>query len=209
MPRLKQALMFAPCAKSARLLGIVTAASIVLAFSSVAHGQTDPAIRDFFLRVDRAVGSVTGKTGASAQTECLGFVRALLDVRSVAQRAAAGVWNRMSAAQRSGFREAVERRAARECVAQSRNNDRAPVLFVGVRSASGGDRLLATRVEQKSRAGRTVVWRLPASGAPSPLRALDLLVDGRSTVLTLRDEVSDILDRKNGDIDALIKTLGR
>jgi hypothetical protein len=179
----------------------------ILVTTTLAFAQDDPAVSDFFTRVNRAVYSLAGKSGAAAETACNGLVRSLLDVDSIAQRAAADAWNRMSGGQKARYLRTVEGRAARECVLQNRNNSGAPAVFLGLRPASGGDRLLATRVDQKDSGARTVIWRLGPGGAP--LRARDLLVDGRSTALTLRREVSDILARTNGDIDALIATLNR
>ena len=190
------------------LPAIATLAGIVLLFlatTSLTLAQDDPAVRDFIARVNRAVYSLAGKSGTAAETACHGLLRSLLEVDSIAQRAAAGVWERMSGAQKARYLLATEGRMAHECVLQNRNNSGAPVVFVGLRSASGGDWLLATRVDQKNSVARTVVWRLGKGGA----RARDLLVDGRSTLLTLRQEVSDTLDRTNGDLDALIQTLGR
>lgn len=188
----------------ATLAGIVL---LILATTSLTLAQDDPAVRDFIARVNRAVYSLAGKSGTAAETACHGLLRSLLDVDSIAQRAATGAWDRMSGAQKARYLRATEGRMAHECVLQNRNNSGAPVVFVGLRSASGGDWLLATRVDQKDSGARTVVWRLGQGRAP--IRARDLLVDGRSTVLTLRQEVSDTLDRTNGDLDALIQTLAR
>jgi ABC-type transporter MlaC component len=190
-----------------RLSAIAGAMLIAVAAASPARAGIELAIGDFLHRVEQAVSSLAGKTGAGAQAACLDLVRSLLDLDTVARQAAGETWSRMTKAQRAKFVAAVGRRAARECVVQNRNSSGAPVAFVGLRSATGGDRLLATRVDQKNGAHRTVVWRLKAGAAP--LQAIDLLVDGRSTALTLRDEVKAILDRTNGDIDALITTLGR
>jgi hypothetical protein len=186
----------------ARLAGIVL---LILTTTFPILAQDDPAVRDFIARVNRAVYSLAGKSGTAAETACHGILRSLLDVDSIAQRAAAGAWDRMSGAQKARYLRATEGRMAHECVLQNRNNSGAPVVFVGLRSASGGDWWLATRGDQKNSVARTVVWRLGKGSA----RARDLLVDGRSTLLTLRQEVSDTLDRTNGDLDALIQTLAR
>jgi len=199
--------MLASYFRSARLSAVAVAVLLAIAAGSPVRAGIEPAVGDFLHRVDRAVLSLAGKTGAGAQAACLNLVRSLLDLDTVARRAGGETWNRMTKAQRAKFVGAVGRRSARECVVQNRNNSGAPVAFVGLRSATGGDRLLATRVDQKNGAYRIVVWRLKAGAAP--LQAIDLLVDGRSTALTLRDEVKAILDRTNGDIDALIATLGR
>jgi ABC-type transporter MlaC component len=188
----------------ARSAGI---ALVVLAAIFPSLAQDDLAVRDFVARVNRAVYALAGKSGTAAETACRDLIRSLLDVDSIGQRAAAGAWDRMSGAQKARYLRATEARMAHECVRQNRNNSGAPIVVVGLRSASGGEWLLATRVDQTDAAARTVVWRLGQGGAP--IRARDVLVDGRSTMLTLRQEVSDILDRTNGDLDGLIQTLAR
>ncbi|MCB1498778.1 MAG: ABC transporter substrate-binding protein [Bauldia sp.] len=179
----------------------------ILVVTSPALAQDDPAVSDFILRLNRAVYSLAGKAGAAAETACRDLNRSLLDVNFMAQRAAADAWNRMTGPQKTRYLRTVEGWAARECVLQNRNNSGAPVVFLGLRPASEGDRLLATRVEQKDSGPRTVVWRLGPGGPP--LRARDILLDGRSAAITLRREVGEILGHTNGDIDTLIATLDR
>ena len=190
------------------LIGIVCAIPISLAILSGAFAETNPLVQDFFSRIGNAVSSLAGKTGPNARAACVGFVRALLDVDSIARQAAGGAWKLMTPDQQAAFRAAVERRSARECATQNATNSGAPVILVGVRDGSGGDRLLATRFGQASGGGRTVVWRLPSGGTGQKVQATDVLVDGRSMALTLRDETSKALDRNDGSIDALIATIG-
>jgi ABC-type transporter MlaC component len=51
-----------------------------------------------------------------------------------------------------------------------------------------------------------VVWRLRGAGT---LRAVDVVIDGRSMVLSLRDETHALLERNGGDMDRVIEALGR
>jgi hypothetical protein len=184
--------------------------SILVAFcGSCRSASIDAASSDFVSRLNSAVTSLAGKTGKAAYASCLSYVRSLLDVDVIARRAAADVWIRMTAEQRNAFRAALERRAAHNCVTENANNSGKPAAILGIR-ASGAERLLATRAEQKNgEPGRTVVWRLPAGDIPEGIRAVDVLIDGRSTVLSLRDEATGLLADNNQDINTLITGIGR
>jgi hypothetical protein len=174
-----------------------------------AAASIDAASSDFVSRLNGAITSLVGKTGKDAYASCVSYVDSLLDLDVIARKSAAAVWDRMTAKQQSAYRAALERRAAKNCVNENGNNSGKPAAILGIR-ASGADRLLATRSEQKNgEPGRTVVWRLPASDVPEGVRAIDVLVDGRSTVLSLRDEAKGILDDNKGDINTMITGIGR
>jgi ABC-type transporter MlaC component len=190
--------------KSLRMLGLATASALVLN-SQVAAARIDPALNAFFSRVNSAVTSLAGKTGNRAYSSCLGLLRSLMDMDTVAKQAAADTWAKMTAGQRSAFQTALERRAARDCASQNKNNNGKPLTLIGVRQGSDGDRLLAIGVGQNSGAVRTAIWRIPKHSA----RAVDLLLDGQSTVLSLRDQFHDILDDVDGNVGAAIDALRR
>ena len=181
----------------------------LIAFLALFHdfsksAQLDAASQAFLQRLNGAITSLAGKAGKSAFSACLSLVRSLMDVDAIARRAADDAWQRMTTARRAAFRAALERRAARNCVGENANNSGEPVVVLGLRG-KGAERLLATSAKQKGGgSGRTVVWRLPSGGG----RAVDVLVDGRSTALSLRDEVKQIL-QGGADINTLIATIGQ
>jgi len=200
--------MVALTARRAGKLSAWLVTVIVAGYSSVAIGQIDPSVSEFFSRVAQAVSTLAGKTGKDADSACLALVQSLFDLDAFDHGTAGPVWDRMTAEQRTAYGAALEQRAVSNCVNDNQKNTGITASYLGVRATADGDRLLATRVGQpNSTAGRTVIWRLSAKGPPE-LRATDLLVDGRSTVLSLRDEVSALLQRNNGDIDAMIRGLG-
>jgi hypothetical protein len=82
------------------------------------------------------------------------------------------------------------------------------MTVLGVRTGEAGDRLLAIRTGRPGDTGRVVVWRL-RPGPDHRLRAVDILLDGRSMVISMSDEARAVLERTNGDIDALLGSLGR
>lgn len=182
----------------------ILCSSLFMAGAAVA--QVDGAGQEFFSRIRATASALAGKSGDEALAGCTGLVRELLDLDQVARRAAGDVWQRMSEAQRTAYGAALQRGAARRCVEENRRSSGEAVILLGMRRAEDGDRLLATRQGADS---RTLIWRLPANAGERRLRAVDLMVDGRSTVLTLRDETAASLQRANGNIDAMIEALGR
>jgi hypothetical protein len=188
-------------------------ASTVLAVgicASCEAASLDPDAADFVARLNKAVTLLAGKTGKAAYSSCESYVETLIDVDSIAERTAGAAWAKMTADQRDAYRAALEKRAVRNCVSENANNSGKPVGLLGMRESNGG-RLLATLPhELGSGPERTVVWRLPdADSTAQDIRAVDVLIDGRSTVLTLRDEARNLLEGNNGDINALIAGIGR
>jgi hypothetical protein len=184
--------------------------TILVAFHTACEAASiDAASGDFLSRLNGAITSLAGKTGTAAYASCISYVNSLLDLDVMARRTAATVWDHMTAKQQSAYRAALERRAAKNCVNENANNSGKPAAMLGIRP-SGAERLLATRAEQKNgEPGRTVVWRLPAGDASEGVLAVDVLVDGRSAVLSLRDEAKGLLDDNKGDINTMITGIGR
>jgi len=163
--------------------------------ASCEAASLDPDAADFVARLNKAVTLLAGKSGKAAYSSCQSYVETLIDVDSIAERTAGPAWAKMTADQRDAYRAALEKRAVRNCVSENESN---------------GGRLLATLPhEQGNGPERTVVWRLPDAGTALDIRAVDVLIDGRSTVLTLRDEARNLLEGNNGDINALIAGIGR
>jgi ABC-type transporter MlaC component len=85
-----------------------------------------------------------------------------------------------------------------ECIRVTRENQAEKVTLAGVRTASGGDRLVTTRFDS----GRLVTWRV--RGSSSRVKAVDVIADGRSAVLSARQEYARVLESNQGNVDALI-----
>jgi hypothetical protein len=126
-----------------------------------------------------------------------------MDMDVITRNASAHIWERMSSRQRAAYRSAALSWAVRNCVQRSQGNNGAPLEFAGARRGENGDRLVATRSIAPS---HLLVWRLRGSGKP---RAVDLILDGSSATLSLREETKSLLKRYGDDIDAMIVALRR
>jgi hypothetical protein len=79
------------------------------------------------------------------------------------------------------------------------------VDLIGVRSGDSGDRIVAVR--QSKGNARTVVWQLRA-GAGGALKAVDMTVDGHSLAAAARRDAKKVLDKTDGNVIALIRSVG-
>ena len=168
-----------------------------------AAAQTDPQVAEFLTSINRRITELAGQTGSQASLTCGRIVASAINMGAVTESALGPVWDRMTSQQRAAYRVAAQRWAVRDCVRRNQDIGGNPLEFLGVRQGVAGERLLATRSSQPA---HTVIWRLRGSGR---VRAVDVVIDGRSMILSLRDDMKALLDHNNGDIDMAIGALGR
>jgi ABC-type transporter MlaC component len=175
----------------------------VVLFGRAAAAQTDPQVAEFLTSINTSITELAGQTGSQASLTCSRIVASAINLGAVAESALGHVWDRMTSQQRAAHRVAAQRWAVRDCVRRNQDIGGNPLEFLGVRQGVAGERLLATRSSQPA---HTVIWRLRGSGR---VRAVDIVIDGRSMILSLRDDMKALLDRNGGDIDMAIGALGR
>jgi hypothetical protein len=173
-----------------------------------AFAQTDSAVGDFYARLVRGVEGVAGKSGGAAVAACVQFFRSVADTDAFVRATAQGTWQKMTTAQRSAYRNAIEQKVAGDCARESGGAGGA-VSLGGVQPGGGSDRLVTIYLKQPNGGGLTTVWRVRAASSGAELRAVDLIVDGRSAVSSLRDKTNAALARSSGNIDTMIGAMGR
>jgi hypothetical protein len=182
-------------------VGFVVGGAVL--FSRAAEAQTDPQVAEFLASVNRSITELVAQAGSQASLTCSRIVASDINMDAVIQSALSNMWGRLSLQQRAAFRAAAQRWAVRDCLRRNQDNGGNPLEFLGVRHGEAGERLLATRSSQPA---HTVIWRLRGSGR---IRAVDIVIDGRSMILSLRDETKALLDRNDGDFDMATSALGR
>jgi ABC-type transporter MlaC component len=183
------------------LMGVCLAGPAPTAFA-----QTDQEVADFLAGVNHTISLVASNGGDGAPAFCGSIIIASFDFEAMARVTSAGAWDRMNAQQRQAYRAAFLRRAQKDCAFASAKSGGETLRLVGIRPTDGGDRLVATRVTEGWQSGRVIVWRVRPD-ARRRLRAVDVIVDGRSMAMVGRAEAKAALDRNDGDIDALIKSV--
>lgn len=176
---------------------------LCIAFIDLACGQSDPRVGDFLATVNKSIIDIAGQAEPQASAICHRTIASVMNMDAIVRDALAGLRSSMSPRQRAAYRDAAGRWAVRDCVRRNRDNQGVPLEFVGIRDGDSGERILATRSTQPA---HTALWRLHGGRR---LQAVDVVIDGRSMMLSLRDETNSLLGRNNGDMDKAIDALGR
>ena len=164
------------------------------------NARADSAIDDFVAYLDSSVRVVQNRTGA--QSRCRDLTARLMEVDLMARAAVKDAWESMTPQQRTTYRAAFQDKMVGECLRVTRENKAEKVTLAGVRSVSGGDRLVSTRFGGEGEGGRVVIWRVRGEG--SKVRAVDVVSGSRSAVLSARTEYARVLESNKGNVDALI-----
>lgn len=189
-----------------RILGTICGlAMAAVMLPQAASAQADPPVAAFVASFDASVREIHTHMGAGegqGTARCRALMERVFDLDAMARFALGASFEKITATQRQSYRSAFEQKITIDCVRRVREYRGEQMTLLGVRAGEGGERLAATRFAVSGENGRILTWRLRA-GAP-PLRALDLIVDGRSLLLSARDEYAAILKSHDGDINALI-----
>jgi ABC-type transporter MlaC component len=181
------------------------AVAVAAAVSSAPAAAADAGVNDFVNRINRVIAPVQPRDRQAIRAACTTLVSQAFDIAAMAPDVAAGAWQQMSAEQRRAYTRGLTKHAVADCVAHGSEMAGNIVELVGVRTGDSGDRLVAVR--QSKGSARTVVWRL-RPGAGGALRAVDMTVDGRSLAAAAERDAKDVLARTDGNVIALIRSVG-
>lgn len=162
-----------------------------------ASAEPEAGVNEFVNYLDASVRVVQNRSGA--QSRCREITNRLMDVDLMARAAVKDSWDQMNPQQRSSYKAAFHEKMIAECLRVTRENKAENVTLAGVRPLSGGDRLLSTRFGGEG--GRVVTWRVRGS---SRVTAIDIVYNGRSAVLSARQEYARVLESNKGNVEALI-----
>jgi ABC-type transporter MlaC component len=171
---------------------------------------SDAASLNFVGRLNSAIKRAMAASGdmrGAARQLCEDLSGTALDLEAMMKTASAGAWERMGPPQREAYHAAFRRRIMKDCVTNAADYLRATVELVGVRSLPTGEKIIGTRTQNLEDA-KILMWQV-RSRESGKLMVTDVLVEGRSAILTLRQQASLSLAQNPGDIDALIDSLER
>lgn len=163
----------------------------------------EPKVKEIASAIIQHSSDLANQPDPAAAVICKRISTSMMDIDAVVKVASERIWSRMTPAQRTAYRDAAVSWTVRKCVEQNHDNKGDKPQVVGLREGESGDRMLAMRSEQPP---HFVIWRLRGG---KQLRVADVLLDGVSMTLLLRDETNSQLDQNHDDIDAMIKTVGR
>jgi ABC-type transporter MlaC component len=186
-------------------------ATLLNAAPACAASEADPGIGAFVQYWESAARSIKSiplndKKGVVAA--CRELTDASFEFDAMAQDALPAIWPKLDVLQRKTLAAAIARKAASDCVRHVEDYGGAPFTILGIRIADDGDRLATANV--RTAAGRNVhvTWRL-RPGDPGHWKAVDLIVEGRSTTAGVRGEFSRVLASKHGNLPAAVEAMGK
>lgn len=194
-----------------RLLALVAAAglggALGLAAPSPAHALSEDAARE---HVREAIDEVLALVKAPGTgTEKAGRFRRILEdhaaMPEIARFAAGIAWRDMSASQQDAFVDAFSQFVAETYARRFQEYSSETVTITGVQD--GGRRGLIVRSEVSQPGGQPVVVDWLVNDRPGRLVIADLIIEGVSLVVTQREEIGAMLEKRNGDVDQLISDL--
>jgi ABC-type transporter MlaC component len=196
-----------PSLKSAAVL---FACSVLACFSSSISAEDATAL-SFVDRLNAELQRAAhwnSDQGAKARAVCEHISRSLLDLTTMMETASSGVIASMDRAQRATYKSAFIARVVRDCSANVKDYLGHNVELAGVRPLKSGAKIIATRSQSDVAPSRLVMWQVQAQTPGEPV-VQDIFIDGRSAMLTLREEAANDLSRDPANFDALILTLMR
>jgi ABC-type transporter MlaC component len=192
-----------PVAIFVRILG-------VLAFLSVStHARSEPTVDTFVAQLDKSMRSIHAQANGKAdrtRAGCRDLLSRLLALDVMARATVSDAWDKMTDSQRDSFRSAFAERMASACVRGFSDYDGDEIKLVGVRSPKGGDILASVRFGTEDDNSKRITWRLRQVDGET-WRAVDVILEGRSAVLTAQEEFAAVLQSQDGDIEALIASM--
>lgn len=171
---------------------------------------TDPASLEFINRTNATIAKAIAASGdvrAAARRVCDDLASSSLDLEAMMKTAAGRAWDKFDDVQREAYEAAFRKRIIRDCTANAGGYLQSAVQLVGVRKLPSGDKLIGTRSEGSADA-KVLMWQVHPK-EKGRLMVTDLLVDGRSAMLTLREEAGVAIERNDGDVAAAIGAVAR
>lgn len=172
-----------------------------------ALAQSEPqaiAFVDRLIAASSALVVTASRSAEEAQQECGKLVAWAYDVPGMAQFALGDGWKKATGNERNSFRASFEKLVVNSIVYRLRSDPGITFAFIGVRPEANDHMLAAVRMMAPDRPEQIWLWRLRLA-PDSTWRVVDFLVEGRSVLLSERQEYARILESSNGDIGAVVE----
>jgi hypothetical protein len=179
---------------------------VVALVSPIAAVAAAPVEDAFVARLNAAIARAASADG-SAGALCADVLGWAPDLDAMARTVFAGAWEGMDRKRRGAFRAAVAQKLIRECVGPAKTALRRPVELAGVRALPSGELLIGTR-SAGAASGAPLLWRGRADRSGG-FRVTDLVYEGRSAVLSMREAAQAAFARGGGDDAAVLEALQR
>jgi phospholipid transport system substrate-binding protein len=181
---------------------MVAFAGSLVASNTPAAAESEDSIRAFVERVNEAsVNFFSSGSEADARERCRALLASAFDVSTMGKEALGRAWDKATEDERKEFLQAFEE----DIISAYLRRMRAPgttLTFIGNRPAYEGFQRAASRRSVPGKADQIWIWWMRPDG--QSWRIVDLVLDGHSAVNVEVQEYATVLERNNGDMDALI-----
>ena len=191
---------------------------LVLGFAGLVWSPAIPAptpeekaIFDF---VDRLLAASRGLLSAAWQSEerarqdCRKLLEWAFDVPGMVRYALGPAWAKANERERVALRTSFETLIVNHFVRQMRSEPGRTFAFIGYREEAKDRVLAVVRTIVPERPEQIWWWRLHAA-PDGTWRVIDLIVEGRSVLLSEREDYARILEANNGNIGAVVEYINR
>lgn len=156
--------------------------------------------------VDAVLELVKSDAGTAEKAERLRKIFDRVAAMPQIARFSAGVaWRDMSESQQSAFTESFVQYLSRSYARRFQEYSGGSVEIDGVTDAGRRGLLVETTVVQPDAEPVTVEWMV--SDRPGRIVIADIIIEGVSLLITQREEISAMLEKRNGNVDKLIADL--
>jgi len=167
-----------------------------------AEKDTQDAIRAFVERVNEAsVGFFSSGSEAEARERCRALLAWAFDVPAMGKEALGRTWDKATEEERKEFLEAFEEDIISAYLRRMRAKG-TTLTFIGHRPPLDDHQLAASRRSVPGKEDQIWIWWMRPDG--QSWRIDDLVLDGHSAVNAEVQEYATVLERNNGDMNALI-----
>lgn len=147
-----------------------------------------------------------GRDGAEGAAEFLALLERKSSLEAVGKFAIGRTWRDMSAPQQAAYQEAFRGYISRTYQNRFNEYNGEDIIVVGAIDAGAKGVLVKSRLTRPSAKPVEVEW-LVSDRSGAPLLS-DVVFEGVSLAITLRETFGGMLEKRKGDIDAFIKDLG-
>ena len=181
---------------------LIALAWSLLASSTPVAAASKDAIRAFVERVNEtSVSFFSSGSEAEARERCRALLAWAFDVPAMGKEALGRAWDKAAEEERKEFLEAFEEEVTSAYLRRMRAKG-TTLTFIGHRPPFDGHQRAASRRSVPGKEDQIWIWWLRPDG--QSWRIDDLVLDGHSAVNTEAHEYASVLERNNGDMNALI-----
>ena len=190
---------------TALLFGVVSFMSQGIANDALAAGH--PAVKFVEKLGTSAIASLTAKdiTTREREKRVRDLLRTNFDLTTIGRFALGTYWKSASETQKKEYMDLFEDMVVKTYTQRFSEYSGQSFQVAGAIPASDKDSVVSSQLVQNDGSSINVEWRVRSKNGS--MKVIDVVVEGISMSVTQRSDFSSVIQKGNGDVDALINTL--